>query len=193
MKKLLSAAMLLMLLTTPAHAATFKKEPAPAGQRYQYIYMEDVIGPGDDVQLEKLLSETVAAGNFPIVVMTSRGGDVDISMVMGRAIRRYGAYTYHGYCASSCVFAFLGGVQRYSKDKDGDTLLSVHRPILAENYLKEPTQGMYKVLMTLHDYIVEMTESEELYTIMMQIPFNEPRYFTVKEARSTKATTQFYK
>lgn len=188
----LALTLLSAMLANPADAAKFRKEPAPEGQKYQYIYMEDVIVPGDDVQMEKLLAETEAAGNTPVVVLVSRGGDVDISMMMGRSIRRHGGITYNGHCASSCVFTYLGGVHRFSKP-DGDKVgLYVHRPKLAEAYLKDPSPGMYKVLMTLKDYIVEMTESEELYTIMMQIPFNTPRFLTSDEAKSTKSVTQFY-
>ncbi len=183
--------LLLTMLAAPADAATFRKENAPEGQKYQYLYVEDVIGPGDEMQLERLLSETVAAGNTPVLVLSARGGDVDISMMMGRSIRRHGGITYNGNCAYSCVFAYLGGVQRFSMH-NGKVGLYVHRPKLAEYYLKDPSQGMYKVLMGLKDYIVEMTESDELYTLMMQIPFHEPRYLTEAEAVSTKSVTQFY-
>lgn len=185
-------AFLLATFAIPAEAAKFRKDEPEAGKKYQYIYVEDVIAPGDDVKLEQLLSETAAAGNTPVVVLSSRGGDVDISMVMGRSIRRYGGITYHGHCASSCVFTYLGGVHRFSKPDDGKVALYVHRPMLAEAYLKEPSQGMYKVLMTLKDYIVEMTQSEELYTLMMQVPFNNPRFLSVGEAKSTVSVTQFY-
>lgn len=191
MKKYLLA-LLLVTLAAPADAAKFRVEEPPEGKKYQYIYMDDVIGMGDDVKLEKILSEVTAAGNTPVLMLNSRGGDVDISMVMGRAIRRYGGITYHAKCESSCVFMYLGGVHRYSTLINDRVSLHVHRPKLAESYLEAPSQGMYKVLMTLRDYIVEMTGTEELYTIMMQIPFKNPRYLTEAEARSTKSVTQFY-
>ena len=82
------------------------------------------IQDGDDVLLKELVREMEDAG-IPftsVLFMHNGGGDLDTAMKMGKFIRSKGANTAVGgytmddggfsYCASACVFAFAGGVQR---------------------------------------------------------------------------------
>lgn len=155
---------------------------------YQYIYVTEVIDSGDDTKLHDALEQVGAAGKQPVVELSSRGGDVDVSMAMGRDIRRHNGVTYHRHCASSCVFAFLGGVQRFD-EKGGDSKLIIHRPELAEAYVANPTAGAKAMLDMLEAYIVEMTGTNELNNLMMQVPFSDQHVLTPAEATSTHAIT----
>lgn len=171
----------------PAVAMDVTLAPATSAP-YQYIYVTDTIDTGDDAKLSDALDQLASAGKQPVVVLDSRGGDVDVSMVMGNAIRSHNAVTYHRYCASSCVFAFLGGVQRFD-DKTDDSVLIIHRPELAEAYISNPTPGAKSMLGMLENYIVKMTGSNELYTNMMQVPFHDLHELTQDEALHTHTIT----
>lgn len=179
----------LVVLSMPhgSSAADINVSPVTSAA-YQYIYVTDVIDSGDDAKLHEALEQVVAAGKQPVIELTSRGGDVDVSMAMGRDIRRHNAVTYHGSCASSCVFAFLGGVQRFD-EKGTDSKLIIHRPELAEAYVANPTAGARAMLDMLEGYIVEMTGTNALNSLMMQVPFSEQHALTPEEARTTHAIT----
>lgn len=176
-----------LLMATPAYSGDILVQPSKDGA-YQYIYFRDVIVPKDDVKLEQSLKQAAATGKPIVVDLESRGGDVDVSMAMGRSIRRYNAVTYHRKCSSSCVFAFLGGVQRYSINSDKYALI-IHRPELGEAQVKNPTAFGQKMLNMLRDYIVEMIGKPDLYDVMMTVPFSDKHALSNKEAVMMNAVT----
>ena len=70
-----------------------------------------------------------------VVILSSPGGDVDQSLLMGEELRRRGLYSAVGMldklgqitpadCASACVFVFAGGTKRYGI---AGSRLGVHR------------------------------------------------------------------
>jgi hypothetical protein len=186
----ITALLVVLLGAFPAYSAEITTSPPADGSKYQYIYVRDVIVGGDDKKLEEALKEAEASGNHAVVDLESRGGDVDVSMAMGRSIRNHKAVTYHRKCASSCVFAFLGGVQRYTVVRDDRAALIVHRPELGEIYVSHPTAYGEKMLRMLRDYIVEMVGKAELFDVMMTISFNSPRALSRREEISTNTLTK---
>lgn len=66
-----------------------------------------------------------------VVQLKSEGGSANAAIQIGRLIRLHGLNTYVAptdYCASACVYAFLGGVQRY-----GFGAIAVHDTTYIEN------------------------------------------------------------
>ena len=171
-----------------SHAATVLYNPPAQKQAFAFVHVDGVIIPGDAQRLEQGLAQAQQSGKPIAVMLASRGGDVDEAMVMGRLIRRYQANTYHQNCASSCVFVFIGGVQRYTVASGPDALV-VHRPELAEAYVSRPNPFAKKMLDMLRDYIAVHTGSTNLYEAMMLIPFSQPYSFSAQQAMSMGVVT----
>jgi hypothetical protein len=176
------------LIGAAAQAANVTLSPVSAEQGYRFVHVTGEIIGGDAEQLEQALLQAQGQNNQIAVMLDSRGGDVDVSMAMGQFIRRYHAVTYHAYCASACVFAFLGGEQRYFS-QDSGAMLNVHRPELAEAHIAHPTAFTTRMLEVLRTYIASMTGSSSLYNAMMFIPFSSPRALLPSEAQSMQVAT----
>ena len=173
----------LLLIALPSQAAQVEIKTAD-GQ--SLVMLSDVIVPGDAARLEQALAQI---GNNPLVYLDSRGGDVDEGMALGRMLRRHGAIVSYGYCASSCVFAFLGGVKRLANSRSG-AYINVHRPQLAEAYVASPSPFAKRMLDMLRDYTVEMIGSDDFYNEMMRIPFSAPQFLPIATLRSMNVLTQ---
>lgn len=152
---------------------------------HKMVMLSDVIVAGDAARLEAALAQ---AGASPLVYLASRGGDVDEGMAMGRLLRKYNATVTHGYCASSCVFAFLGGTNRLARSHGGAALY-IHRPELAEAYVAAPSPFAKQMLDMLRDYTVEMIGSDSFYNIMMRVPFSTPRAFSYEALYQMRVVT----
>lgn len=176
------------LVGMPVKAATVTLAPERVGQQTQFINVSGEIVGGDAERLQQALTQATGRGQVA-VMLDSRGGDVDVSMAMGQAIRSAGAATYHGYCASACVYAFLGGVHRYGAGDGGDGMLNVHRPQAAEAHVANPTPFTAQMLSLLENYIINMTGSGGFYQMMMRVPFASPRALTLSEALSLQVAT----
>lgn len=137
--------------------------------------------------LQRLLQQAAAAGKTVTVFFDSEGGDVDEAMAIGRVIRAAGATTIHGYCASACVFAFLGGRERYVSPEGN---LNIHRPTLAEANIAQPTVTGTQMLDSLRQYIASMTGSDAFYNAMMRVPFAAPRTLLPSEALAMGVATR---
>jgi membrane-bound ClpP family serine protease len=81
----------------------------------------------DANDFEELLKQDAFTGrplHLNVVQLKSEGGSANAAIEIGRLIRLNGLNTYVAptdYCASACVYAFLGGVQRY-----GFGVIAVH-------------------------------------------------------------------
>lgn len=171
-----------------ACAAYVSYLPPTQKQKVAFVHVDGVIVAGDARRLELGLMQAQQSGQPIGVMLISRGGDVDESMIMGRLIRQYQANTYHMECASSCVFAFLGGVHRFTSESGPDALV-IHRPELAEVYVTNPSIFAKKMLDVLRDYIAIHTGSANLYEAMMLIPFSKPYSLSPRMALSLGAAT----
>lgn len=69
----------------------------------------------DSAAFAAALANYVPAFGAVIVALDSSGGDVEAAIENGKAIRKHGASTVvppGASCASACVYAFIGGVER---------------------------------------------------------------------------------
>jgi len=162
--------------------------PRGAGQPAQ-IVLRDVIVSGDSARMAQALAQAPAGSRIE-VWMDSRGGDVDEGMALGRLFRQYRVSTYHHDCQSSCLYAFLGGVERHSP-ADGRYILGIHRPSLADAYVAQPSAFGAQMMGMFKDYTVSMLGTSGFYDLMMQVPFANPRPMTHTELASLGVVTVF--
>lgn len=173
-----------MLRALPFLAVLLALAPAAARPAAMYlsgetVMVEDLITAGDENQLEAKLR---AKGRGAHVHLDSRGGDIATSLRMGRLLREYQARVTHGWCASACVLAFLGGTWRYYTD-DPYSALRVHQPLEAEAFLQSTKPADKAALRELEEYCASMSGGDAFYRRMIAIPFSDPQNLTRDEAR----------
>ena len=171
-------------------AADMTYSPAERGQKTAFIRLNGEIKPGDAAALEQKLATAQASGKEIAVILSSGIGDYDEAMRMGRAIRKYHADTLHGYCASACVIAFLGGERRYLVNSEETDALLISRPPYADDYFVVPTPQLKRHLDILRSYVLEMTGGTKFYSAMMAIPSSPAHTLGPEEALSIKAVTK---
>lgn len=177
----------LVLVIKVAAAADVRISDVDAEGSAPVVRLSGQIVGGEAGELRQLLQQTTAASRNPTVFLDSEGGDVDEAMAIGQVIRAAGATTIHGYCASACVYAFLGGRERFVSPDGG---LSIHRPTLAEANIAQPTAMGNRMLDILRNYIVTMTGSAAFYEAMMRVPFAAPQTLLPSEARAMGVATR---
>lgn len=181
------------LFVLPAHAATFtaaasSKPNTSANANTLYYRMTGPIVVGDAAKLQGILNEKKAeAGKTNIWLhMDARGGDLEEAFRIGRLLRKYKAYTSHGQCVGSCVYAFMGGNTRLytphkpqpemSSDPLDMTGLWVYEPYVMAKVLpmaaSNPT--IAQALKNVKDYTVEMTGKTKFYDSTIQVPHTKP-------------------
>jgi hypothetical protein len=117
-----------------------------------------------------------------MVNLESPGGSVDAGMAMGRIFREHQVMTqvggYDVECASSCIFAFVGGTWRYAGGKVG-----VHRPYLDNTSLTESEIRSSSVKMDekIRTYFREMNITQRLADDIMTVPLSQIRWLTQEE------------
>ena len=148
------------------------------------VKMTGLITAGDAQRLSSTIRQhAIPAGTR--FHLESRGGDVDESMEVGKLLRRHRAVVTHGYCASSCVFEFVGGSKRYmSKTASGrrSNGLVVHQPSATATLIRSPNSAIKAKFKVLEDYLTEMTRNPQFYQVMVGIPFDAPVALTAKDA-----------
>jgi len=117
-----------------------------------------------------------------VVQLKSEGGSANAAMEIGRLIRLNGLNTYVAptdYCASACVYAFLGGVQRY-----GFGLIAVHDTTYIENS-KVVTTDLPLIIAhsdnKIASYVDEMSIGRPLIDAIHSANFWDLRALTVDE------------
>lgn len=168
-------------------AADVRLSGSGSGESAPVVRLSGLIVDGDALALQRLLRQVTTAGKAATVFLDSEGGDVDEAMAIGQAIRAVSATTIHGTCASACVYAFLGGRERFVSPEGG---LSIHRPTLAEANITQPTAMGTRMLDVLRNYIVTMTGSATLYEATMRVPFTAPQTLLPGEARAMGVATR---
>lgn len=122
------------LYSTPSMTSSVSSNVELDGRRRNALVLRGQIGPAAASWFRERLDE---AGLKPgdLVLLSSPGGDLGQSLIMGEVIRARGLVTAvgtvdttgqvrPGSCASACVFVFAGGAARY--DVAGSRL-GVHR------------------------------------------------------------------
>jgi hypothetical protein len=177
-----------LLVIGTANAATVFLAPSNSGASLRFVHLEGQIVGGEAKELELILRQAAPTNKAIAVWLDSVGGDVDEAMAIGQVIRAAGATTFHGYCASACVYAFLGGRERFVSLESGS--LSVHRPTLAEANIALPTDMGTRMLNHLRSYIVAMSGSDAFYQLMMSVPFATPQTLLPAEALAMGVATR---
>ncbi len=117
--------------------------------------------------------------------LSSPGGDVDAAIRIGEAIRRVSGRTIvpgDSKCASACVLAMLGGVDRYSAGQVG-----LHRPYSLQ-LAGSPTDARksYDVINTrIAQYLKAMNIPARLLDVMNSVPPNEVRWLSSRNDEET--------
>lgn len=117
------------------------------------------------------------------VSLFSHGGDVYAAMAMGRIIRKNQAHTsVHRKCLSSCVLVLAAGVQRTSFGRIG-----IHRLFSSRtghiNY-KDAQLKFNQIQVDVEQYLSDMNLPTDLFHAMNQVPSEDMRYLSKKEAKS---------
>jgi hypothetical protein len=120
-----------------------------------------------------------------IVMISSHGGDLDISLHIGREIRVQEFSTdIHGFCESACAFIYAGGIRRFVHQNSlisADSKLGVHQPA-SELFFRQCIRGKEKDPLTMQkisQYLAQMLPKEaaiKLTQAMFDTPCNQIAY-----------------
>lgn len=155
------------------------------------IYLDGELAEGDAERLEweiVQLHRKFHTDQFPKACyratlrlhLNSPGGSVEEAISMGRVARKFELVTYAHRCASSCVFVFAGGVQRFVLGS-----VEVHHPFfqtLNPELTSNQIGSLRKILMArVSRYIEDMNVSALLVEAMLSTPPEKVRVLSKKE------------
>ena len=173
----------------PAHSATFSQTSGTKPSKTTLYYnVTGSIAVGDAARFQAILNEKKAEpGKTNIwVLLDARGGDLEESFRLGRLLRKYNAYTSHGQCVGSCVYAFMGGKVRHytpsvphpemSPTPPDMTGLWVYEPYVMAKVLPMAASNppIAQALKNVKDYTLEMTGKTKFYDSVIKIPHTKP-------------------
>ena len=163
------------------------------GRRHQALVLHGKIGAASASWFRERLDEAkLKAGD--IVVVSSLGGDLGQSLIMGEIIRSRGLATAVGSvesssrvgpasCASACVFVFAGGKTRYGVD---GSRLGVHR-FTARTASDDPVADTQRVTGMVLSYVTKMGISASLVEAMSRT--SDIRWLSTQEAVTMNLVT----
>jgi len=153
------------------------------GEKVCHVLIEGVINQSDPENLD-IIFDAIGNSNLAIINLNSRGGDVEASLAMGRAIRARNSLTSvpsDATCASACVFVLAAGV-----NKSVLGAVAVHRPYMGEvgdfssEYIKKRHN---QIKTTVQQYLSEMNVPKNLYEFMYSIKPEESYRLSNEELR----------
>jgi hypothetical protein len=159
------------------------------------IAMDGVIIPGDGARLVRIINER-GFGAGMRVHLNSPGGDVNESYAIGRILRRYQSVVTHGVCASACVFSYLGGSKRITKQSVTQgpigslSGLVIHQPEGTNKVRSIDTPLSAALMRELRNYTIEMLRGPAFFEIMVNVPFNSPTLLSTKDALELNVATE---
>lgn len=143
----------------------------------------------------KLLEFIAQMDQKPYAIrFNSPGGSLAAGIRIGEILRDHGYESEAAVCASACVHAFLGGVER--RLVDNNSLIGVHR-FYQEKALTRPTVSQFtgedldsvqRIMAGLMLYLEEMGVDMRLLTIASEAGPNEVRWLTPEEAQTLRVT-----
>lgn len=172
-----------------------------------WIYAEGAFEPGDAAKFEEYLRGQQLWKNQR-VVLNSEGGSLIEGIKLGQIIRKNGFRTAvsksvktgeffqpaPGICASACVLAFAGGVERgasegskigvHQMSRDYDNIAN-GAPITVEHLKSSMSETQLLVGLTL-THFMEMGVEPMVVPLMVGTSAEDIRWLTVDEARATK-------
>lgn len=172
-----------------------------------WIYVEGEIASGDAKRFKEFLDDQGYWGNQR-VVFNSTGGNVIDGIIIGALIRQKGFRTFvaktvpsgeysdiaPGMCASACVLAFAGGVERYIVE---DSAVGVHRmsrnfddleisqSVTVADLIENMSTTQLLIGLTLRHFL-EMGLDPNIVSLMMGTSFDEMRWLNRNEMEATK-------
>lgn len=129
-----------------------------------------------------------------VVRFNSPGGDLRAGILLGEYLRKNEFTTEAEFCASACVYAFLGGTSRVLSGPESK--IGVHR-FYQNSALLQPTikqftgqdlDDIQKIMAGLMLYAVKMGVDLRLIAISAEAGPEEMRWLTTKEASDLKVT-----
>jgi hypothetical protein len=163
------------------------------GRRYQALVLRGKIGAASASWFRERLDEAkFKAGD--LVVISSLGGDVGQSLIMGEVVRSRGLVTAVGAvdasgqikpasCASACVFVFAGGKTRYGVD---GSRLGVHR-FTTRTASTDPVADTQRVTGMVLAYLTRMGISPSVVEAMSRT--SDINWLSTQEAVTMKLIT----
>jgi hypothetical protein len=164
------------------------------GRRLQALVLRGKIGAASASWFRERLDEAkLRAGDA--VVISSLGGDVGQSLIMGEVIRARGLVTAVGTvdasgrvgpasCASACVFVFAGGKTRFGVE---GSRLGVHR-FTTRTASADPVADAQRVTGTMLSYLTKMGISASVFVEAMSRT-GDIRWLNTQEAVSMNLIT----
>ncbi len=130
-----------------------------------------------------------------VVLLSSPGGDLDQSMIMGEMVRARGLATAVGsvdpagtigasYCASACVFVYAGGTNRIGID---GSRLGVHR-FVASRTVPDPVADTQRTAGQILNYLTRMGIAPAMFETMSAT--DRIRWLEPGEALNMKLVTE---
>lgn len=145
-----------------------------------------VSGEITDQTVKEAKSFLEANKNSSLLTVTfdSLGGDVNAGLELGRTIRKYGATTrlMSGNCASACVIAFVGGVDRVTLSVSPK--FGIHTPYTTDtkSTTYENSDTRFKTIHKLvSQYLQDMNIPPGLYEEMLRYPAESIHLMTREE------------
>ena len=182
------------LYSTPSMTSSLSDNVELDGRRRAALILRGKIGPAAASWLRERLDE---AGLKPgdLVLLSSPGGDLGQSVIMGEIIRARGLVTAvgttdasgqirPGSCASACVFVYAGGTVRYGI---GGSRLGVHRFTTHGPGGGDPVADTQRVTGLVLSYLKRMGVSASLVEAMSAT--SDVRWLDAREATAMNLVT----
>ena len=160
------------------------------------IYAEGIFTDNTADKFNSLISNNPAlTGGASYVIFNSPGGALSAGISLGSLIKKYGFNTHigeivnnedgvsilPGVCASSCAYAFLGGIKRSLSNESKYGLHQVS--IQSSKYitLSNAVESTQDLIAVISRYVKEMGASSNLVSIGVEVPSNKIYWLTEKE------------
>jgi hypothetical protein len=165
-----------------------------SGHDRQALAISGTIGAATATWLRERLDHShLSTGD--VVLLSSRGGNLDQAVIMGEIIRSRGLATAVGtadasghvtrsYCASACVFVYAGGTTRYGID---GSRLGVHR-FVASSPSRDPVADAQRITGMILSYMSRMGVGSSVVQAMSET--SEVRWLDPAEALAMHLTTE---
>ena len=182
------------LYSTPSMTSSVVDNVDLDGRRRTALVLRGRIGPAAASWLRERLDEAhLKPGD--VVLISSPGGELGQSVIMGEAIRARGLVTAvgtadaagqirPGSCASACVFVYAGGEARYGID---GSRLGVHRFSASGRAGSDPVADTQRITGLVLSYLKRMGVSASLVEEMSRT--SDIRWLDAQEATAMNLVT----
>jgi len=182
------------LYSSPSMTSSISDNVELDGRRRKALVLRGRIGPAAASWFRERLDEAHLKP-ADLVLITSPGGDLGQSVIMGEVIRARGLVTAvgtidaagqirPGSCASACVFVYAGGLVRYDI---GGSRLGVHRFTTSGSGGGDPVADTQRVTGLVLSYLKRMGVSASLVEAMSAT--SDIRWLDSREATAMNLIT----